>query len=744
MGLALTAGFATWATTPTTLVIPNTNQSAPGNGQNNLIAFAGSVEYQEILGNGQFPGNPIVITGLSFRAAPGTGPTKVTIGSLSVFLSTSPNYPNTSGSGKTLMSSTFASNIGPDKTLVYTGTNVTLSDSGCTSVPCPFDLTITFTTPFTFNSTGPLLIDMLETNVTANGGNAFDAESSSAPGGSVAQVLGPLGAATGTFSYQGNIVQLTYTAVAGFPTISGVVNAGSELPTGLPNSGIAQGALFDVYGTNLSATPPNGSAFTEASLPLPNTLAGAAISINVGGTVVNAPILFALPTQIGAVMPSNTPLGSGSLTVSYNGKSISSQINVVQNAFGISYIYIQNANNGVGMGEQAAVTFVTKPTQAAINTYTAAPGDQMVLWGTGLGATTVAGDSAGAPFGDIGPAPSIYVGGVLSPNVAYWGRSPGSVALDQINFTIPANAPLGCNVSVIVETMNGSTPVVSNGPTISIAATDGATCSDPTEAFPYSITSKTSAKVMYINVSQTAQVSGSNQTTTSSSATGLFFSVNQSQLAAFAASSLQSIDYQPSYGSCYVGFNSNPTANGGLSGVTILNAGAALTLTPPSGPAVVLASQTGGTYGSATGTTALPSGSWMFSNGTGGSGVGPLNFTFNMPQQIVWTNRSSVANSTITRASPLTITWTGGDANGYVDIQGSTQSGIYYVGFECTAPTSAGQFTIPASAMLGLPANGGGIQVSTYAIPASLGTVTGFDLALNASQFQTNAPVTFK
>jgi uncharacterized protein (TIGR03437 family) len=532
-----------------------------------------------------------------------------------------------------------------------------------------------------------------------------------------------------------------------------VVNAGSALPPGLPNSGIAQGALFDVYGTNLSAAPPSGKPYTEATLPLPTTagLAGTIITITVSGTTVTAPILFTLPTQVGAVLPSNTPVGAGTLTLAYNGKSASTPITVVQSAFGISYVYLPYTNNGVGMGEEAAVTFVSNPAQAAIDMHTAAPGDQMIIWGTGLGATTVAGDSQGAPFGNIGSTPLIFVGGVQSPSVSYWGRSPGSVALDQINFTIPAGAPTGCNVSVVVETMSGSTPVVSNAPTISIASTDGATCSDPTQAFPYSINSKTSAKVFYAGVQQQAQVNpGSNGKTTTTISTGggaFFFSANQAQIASFIANGQQGADYQPSYGSCYSGFNSNPGNNGPLS-VTALNAGASVTLTPPSGPAIVLTPQTGGMYNSsASGSTALPSGTWTLSNGTGGAGVGPLSVTFPIPQQVTWTNQAAVYGSPIVRTNPLTITWTGGDANGYVDIQGSANVGIYYVGFECAAPTSAGQFTIPASILLGMPAGAAvqaGIAVSTYAIPSSLGAVPGFDLADDASTFQTSVPVIFQ
>ena len=293
-------------------------------------------------------------------------------------------------------------------------------------------------------------------------------------------------------------------------------------------------------------------------------------------------------------------------------------------------------------------------------------------------------------------------------------------ALDQINFTIPTTAPLGCNVSVIVETMNGSTPVVSNNsPTISIGATDGATCSDPTQLFPSSITSKTSLKVFYVgvqvNVSINSGSSGKNHHTRQ--ARGAWRNsfrpirrrlrrspvlncraLTTSPVTAFATWDLTAIRAE--------------TVRG-LSNTTILNAGTVLTLTPPSKPVIALTQQSDGTYQSGGGSNTLPSGTWTFSDGSGGSGVGPLNFSFPVPQQVTWSNETSLFNSTIVRTKPLTITWTGGDSNGYVDILGSTGVGIYYVGPEMHRPRPLrGSLTIPSSVLLSMRHGhpGGGLR----------------------------------
>ena len=63
------------------------------------------------------------------------------------------------------------------------------------------------------------------------------------------------------------------------PSVSTVVNAASNLPPGLPNGGIAQGALMILYGTGLGpATLVSNSAY-----PLPITLAGTSVRLTIAG-----------------------------------------------------------------------------------------------------------------------------------------------------------------------------------------------------------------------------------------------------------------------------------------------------------------------------------------------------------------------------------------------------------------------------------------------------------------------------
>lgn len=104
-------------------------------------------------------------------------------------------------------------------------------------------------------------------------------------------------------------------------------------------------------------------------------------------------------------------------------------------------------------------------------TISAQPGQTMILWGTGLGA--VPDDTVAPTAGNLAAKVEVFVGGV-SAQVTYSGRTPCCAGTDQIVFTIPQNAPLGCWVPVFVRT-NGTT--LSNAVTIGIGS--GSTCSDP-------------------------------------------------------------------------------------------------------------------------------------------------------------------------------------------------------------------------------------------------------------------------
>jgi len=465
------------------------------------------------------------------------------------------------------------------------------------------------------------------------------------------------------------------------PAITSIQNPASNILPGLPNYGMAQGQIFVLYGANMGPT----TIVQPTSLPLPVSLGGTSVKITGLGstTVYNAPLIYALNTQVAAVMPSGVPPGLGAtIQVTYNG--VAGNVfttRVVDSNFGISTV--DQSGGGTAVITDANYKVVTAANSAQ-------PGVTYTMWGTGLGAANS--DNNIATNGDLGTSIQVFVGG-LPATVTYRGRS-GGPGLDQINFTIPSGVS-GCNVSLIVET--NTTPVrVSNAPTLSIAQGGGA-CSDanaiPQAAELSALASKGSTGVAYISLDP-----NKNQ------ALAFFLQFNSSQWAAVTPKFSTN-----SPGSCTTTVGSNGGGGDGPPASTGLDAGLTMTVTAPGGSVLPLPLVQTGIYMASLSSTS--SGNYTLSNGTGGVNVGKFSVSFNGPPAFTWTN-SNV--TTITRSAGFKVVWAGGDANSYVNIQGSAPSTPVTVNgnviqtntnvsFLCQVPANTGSFSIPASILLAMP-----------------------------------------
>lgn len=253
-------------------------------------------------------------------------------------------------------------------------------------------------------------------------------------------------------------------AASAQPVVNAVLNNASYALPSLPNAPIAQGSLMAIFGTGLS-----GSNMVATSFPLQTNMGGTSVRVTVGGTNVDAPMIYTTAGQIGAVLPSNTPTGTGTLTVTNNGQvSRAAEIRVVRSAFGI----FTSNQQGSGPG---AVQNVVSSSDQPINALTrpARPGQTVILWGTGLGPTSAAGDVGAVP-GDLPIDVEVYVGGRRA-SVTYKGRSGCCSGIDQIFFVVPEGVA-GCYVPVVVKIGD----IVSNFSTIAVAPAGASVCSDPT------------------------------------------------------------------------------------------------------------------------------------------------------------------------------------------------------------------------------------------------------------------------
>ncbi|HEY1756484.1 MAG TPA: hypothetical protein VGG72_13875 [Bryobacteraceae bacterium] len=484
-----------------------------------------------------------------------------------------------------------------------------------------------------------------------------------------------------------------------------VQNNYSFLLPGVPNYGIAPGSLFAIQGQNLNGT--SQPVLQSSAAPgLPTTLNQTSLSVTVNDVTTTPALYYASSTALAAVLPSNTPVGAGTITVTYNGQvSQPAPIQVVPSAVGLDTLY------GTGAGS-AVVTDANFNVLGLTNS--AMPGQTVTLWGSGVGADT-SNDDRTYPLNqnNLTNIPmQVYIGGIPA-NVLYRGRSqfPG---LDQIDVVVPASVPLGCYLSVVVET--GS--IVSNSVSLPVSPKGGA-CSDPALGLSgtqlQSLANKgvSPVKSVALVVSQQTGLNGA----VSDGVLAFSISVNSSE---FGAGYLY-----PSEGSCSVyppGYGFPFPIQGPLDAGEIQ-------LTGPSG-GVDLQLEGEGFY-----VAQLPSGS-VTSNpgaytfvGSGGKDVGAFNVAINVQTPFSLTNKTALAS--ITRSQGATITWSGGFTGGEVMVKGVGASTNGSVNFYCHVPSSAGQLTIPVSNLLALPpGNGKLIVFNTTALQTV--SASGLDLGLAA------------
>lgn len=480
----------------------------------------------------------------------------------------------------------------------------------------------------------------------------------------------------------------------------GILNNASFALPGTPNSSIAQGSLFAVFASNLGVS----GVTTQPRYPLQTTLAGISGRVTSGGQTFDLIPAYVTAAQVGFVLPSRTPVGNGTVTITANGQtSAPAPITIVANSFGTYAVNSAGSGAGIITNTNFQILGLASAAQA---------GETIIIWGTGLGAVT--GDEIAAPAQQVdltSLSVQVYVGG-RQATVLYRGRSSCCTALDVIYVTVPAGVE-GCNVPVVVV-VNG---VPSNTTTMPVASGSGRTCSDPnglSNTDLQTLLDKGTFSLGFLNISRSTTTTPGitvgpitlpGQTTQDESAFGTFARYNA---AAYAANINQFSS--TSFGSCIV----NIFRASGIPapiGVTFLDAGPSINLTGPSGSRQLMKQQ--GLYFATLNTgnqSFIPAagGTFTFNNASGGADVGGFNVPVDVGVPLVWTNMDQIPTN-IPRSQGLTVNWSGGAQNSYVVISGSsvvtnpTLVGI----FTCTERVGAGTFTVPSYVLSQLPSSSG-------------------------------------
>jgi uncharacterized protein (TIGR03437 family) len=475
-----------------------------------------------------------------------------------------------------------------------------------------------------------------------------------------------------------------------------VLNAASYQAPGLPSGSIAQGSVFTIFGAVLGPS----TAAQQSSFPLQTTFSSVSIQVTQGSQTVSAIPLFVSAGQINALMPSNTPLGWVSVVVTYNNaKSNPSPVYIVHDSPGIFTF------TGTGLGPAALQNAITATNLPNNSTQSAAkPGQLEILYLTGLGPISGA-DSGAPPVGNLATPVEIWVGDVPAA-VTYSGRSPCCSGLDQINFTVPANAPQGCWVPVWVRTSHAT---ISNFTSMAIGPNGGA-CSDTSNPYAATVVNGGSLGLLALTRLTVHEDLGVN---TQVDVTNDFvnYTATKQPGGPFAFSPWLST---PPKGTCTVYQGTGDYLSTGTvpaAGQALLDGGTSVNVSGPGGQQ----SATLGAGNSAALGTYMPL--YSFPNQlfltpgaytvttSGGADIGAIDATIAVPASLSWTNRDQIVM--VDRTQSLVLNWTGTTASQTVTVIGidsdlPTNSSAMFL---CSTPAGASTFTVPPEVLGAIPAS---------------------------------------
>jgi hypothetical protein len=415
------------------------------------------------------------------------------------------------------------------------------------------------------------------------------------------------------------------------------------------------------------------------------------------------------------------------VTVTFQGKTSAPNIvNVVKSQFGV---FTQNSQ---GNGQAIAQVFASSTSVSLMGLTTPAqPGQVLVLYGTGLGGIGVA-DNQPPGAVPVGSNVVATVGGKIIP-VQYAGRSPQFPGLDQINFQLPSDVPLGCYVPASV-TASGQ---VSQDFVLSIAASGAAACSHPLGLSTSAMAKLDSGGTLNVGLFQVLRAYLALLNGSVEGAGGLFDNVNVNgvfQMYNRIPVAFGAVSYPAPLNGCVAVDQVNTgtgftVPNFSLIGGTELIADQLIMSSdrPEGGLCIIFRQDTGGYLRFSIAPILAPC-SWSIS-GSGGVDVGAFKATVTLPDNLSFDNQGNLANPP---RNALTIVWSGGTlagGNPIVTVFGNSTvvnvkdpSKSRGKSFYCAAPATAKGLVVPAAIMQQLPSSTAGDGETAY---ASLGITTG-------------------
>jgi uncharacterized protein (TIGR03437 family) len=186
-----------------------------------------------------------------------------------------------------------------------------------------------------------------------------------------------------------------------------------------------------------------------STIPLPATLASA--SFQIGGRA--APLFFVSPSQVNLQIPWELAGQPQAMVTATVGATLSYRHMISIAPFAPGLFTLNQASSSQGVVTIAGTPLFAAP-QSVPGSRPAHPGELISIYCTGLGAVSnqpATGMAAPAiPVSDTIATPTVTVGGILALGT-FSGLVPGAVGLYQVNVQVPAGAPAGDAVPVIMS-----------------------------------------------------------------------------------------------------------------------------------------------------------------------------------------------------------------------------------------------------------------------------------------------------
>lgn len=493
-----------------------------------------------------------------------------------------------------------------------------------------------------------------------------------------------------------------------------------------------------------------GGPAQSTTLPLSANMSGTSVSVTSGGLTVAAYMVYVFPTQLAAILPSNTPVGAATLTVTTNNQA-SKALNIVVTP-AVPGIFTWNAQ---GFGPGVAQVAVTS-TDIRLNNLTTpgTPGSVMILYGTGLGPISGVADNV-APGAVTTPGTVTVTVGGTQASVLYAGRAPQFPGEDQINIQLPQNVPLGCYTPAVV-TVNG---IPSNDFVISTGSALGS-CMHPFGLSAQAEAALDSQGAASLVASSTATanvgvfdaVRGAVPPIVAEGAGGLFESANEAELFntyQIILTNFHVIYYPAPAGGCVVYDELSlpsgipiPSDFTGI-GSKELQPAASLLLSGPNNVSqgIIRAGSQGPGAGylwvNILGTASTPElGPGTFTlSGAAGPDIAAFSASTQFPANVTWPNVGSIQP----QISGTTITWTGGGTTAQPNMNIFGNSSIFNPAdpsknrgksFSCIVPATASPYSIPTDSVTKqLPTAGAG-EIAVGSVGISNGGGSQFSATL--------------